>query len=75
MSFTSIGTAGSAMEVLAPTLTPPPQQLCNAISSAMLARRCSMAPHFVWHFVFFLPTPESYIVFHIFFANVATFRS
>jgi hypothetical protein len=34
-----------------------------------------MAPQLVWHFVFFLRTPESYIVLHILFANVATFRS
>jgi hypothetical protein len=51
VSFTSIGTAGPAVEVL--------------------ARRRSVDPHFV----FFLPTPESYIVLHIFVANVATFRS
>jgi hypothetical protein len=70
MSFTSIGTAGSAVEVLAPTLKPP-QQFCNAISSAVLTGRRSVAPHFV----FFLPTPESYIVLHISFANVVTFRS
>jgi hypothetical protein len=70
MSLTSIGTAGSAVEIDAARTT-----FANALSSAVLARRRSMAPHFVWHFVFFLPTPESYIVLDIFFANVATFQS
>jgi hypothetical protein len=69
MSFTSIGTAGSAVEVLAPTLTPRAAALQRYLQS------WAMAPHFVWHFVFFLPTPGSYIVLHIFFANVATLRS
>jgi hypothetical protein len=66
MSLTSIGTAGSAVEIDAAR-----SSFANALSSAVLARRRSMAPHFV----FFLPTPESYIVLHILFANVATFRS
>jgi hypothetical protein len=67
MSLTSIG---SAVEVLAPTLTPRAVALQRSLQR-LLARRLSIAPHFV----FFLPTPESYIVLHIFFANVATFRS
>jgi hypothetical protein len=71
MSFTSIGTA---VEVLAKTLT-----LRAATLQRYLQRRARSAPlngpHFVWHFVSFLPTPESYIVLHIFFANVATFGS
>jgi hypothetical protein len=74
MSLTSIGTTGSAVEVVALKLTPH-AAVRNALSSVLLARRRSMAPYFVWRFVFFLPTPESYIVLHILFANVATSRS
>jgi hypothetical protein len=51
----------------------PRAALCYALSSAVIARRRSMATHFACHFLFFRPTPESYVVPYIFFANIATF--